>query len=258
MATTAALFDSHCHLTDERFAEDLDAVLDRAAAAGVRGIVTIASNADDAVKARALAQRHERLWSTAGIHPHEAGTGQETLARVLDLLAEPGVVAIGETGLDYHYDNAPRDVQRRVFDEQLVMAEKTALPVIVHSRDADPDMEAAVRSVAGRIRGVLHCFTGSARLLDTALEAGWHISFGGMTTFRNFDLADLLRQVPDDRLLIETDAPYLAPVPHRGRRNEPSFIAHTCEAVARLRGVSADVLARRTDANARFFFGISA
>jgi TatD DNase family protein len=257
-AVAAPLFDSHCHLTDARFAEDLDAVLKRAALAGVRGIVTIASNADDAASALALARRSDDLWSTAGVHPHEADKGADSLPRILDLLADPRVVAIGETGLDYHYDNAPRAVQRRVFDEQLAMAETTALPVVVHSREADADMRAAVHGVAGRIRGVLHCFTGSADLLDVALAAGWLVSFGGMVTFRNFSALDLLRQVPADRLLLETDAPYLAPVPHRGRRNEPSYIVHTCEAIAKLRAVEADVLARQTDANARFFFGISA
>jgi TatD DNase family protein len=251
------LFDSHCHLTDERFAPDVDAVLDRARAAGVAGVVSIASDADDATAAAALAARHADVWCTAGIHPHAAATGDASVrARVEALAGAARVVALGETGLDYHYDNAPRDMQRRLFGWHLELAARTGLGVVVHSRDAEEDTAAAVRSAAADVTGVLHCFTAGRALLECALEAGWYVSFAGLITFRNWTGTDLLQQVPADRLLIETDSPYLAPVPERGRRNEPAFVRHTCAAAAGVLGVDPAELALRTTRNARRFYGI--
>jgi TatD DNase family protein len=251
------LFDSHCHLTDERFAADVEAVLVRAREAGVVGVVSIASDAQDAVAAAALAARHPDVWCTAGIHPHAAATGSErTRAAVEELAAGDRVVAVGETGLDYHYDNAPRDVQRRLFDWHLDLAARTGLGVVVHSRDAEEDTAAAVRNAGARVTGVLHCFTAGAALLDTALDAGWYVSFAGLITFRNWTGTALLQQVPADRLLIETDSPYLAPVPERGRRNEPAFVRHTCTAAAGVLGVDPAELALRTTRNARRFYGL--
>jgi TatD DNase family protein len=252
------MFDSHCHLTDPRFDDDRDDVLARAWAAGLEALVTIASSAPDAEAACALALTDSRIGATVGIHPHEAvAAGSEQLLRIRELLDRPRVVAIGETGLDFHYDNSPRDVQRRLFDWHLRLAADADRPVVVHARSADEDMTDAVRS-AGAVRGVLHCFTGGRTLLEAALQAGWYISFGGIATFRRFDAADLLRDVPADRLLLETDSPYLAPVPHRGRRNEPSFIVETCRAIARLTECTQEDLAARTTANARTFFGMQA
>jgi TatD DNase family protein len=249
------MFDTHCHLTDEKYAADLPDVIERARAAGINGIVTIASNADDAARAEALASSHSDVWWTAGIHPHEADTAATDLPRVRELLSHDRVVAVGETGLDYHYDNSPRDTQRRSFAAHLAFAAETGLPVVVHSRSADDDMAAAVRDAAG-ITGVLHCFSGGEALFEIALEAGWYFSYGGMVTFRKWDGSDLLRRVPEDRLLLETDGPYLAPVPHRGRRNEPAFMVLARDGAAAHLGADADGLGRRTESNARQFYGI--
>jgi TatD DNase family protein len=251
------LFDSHCHLTDEAFADDRDLVLERARAAGVDGLVTIASGPRDAEAALALARAHGGVWSTAGVHPHEAQEGTPAaLDRVRALLGEPEVVAIGECGLDFHYDHAPRATQRATFGAQIELAADTGMPLVVHSRDADEDMAALLRSLPGGVQGVLHCFTGGDALLDAALEAGWWVSFSGIVTFKRFDAAGQVRAVPDDRLLVETDAPYLAPVPHRGRRNEPGFVAATAEALARLRGRTVEDIATLTATNARRFYGL--
>jgi TatD DNase family protein len=251
------LFDSHCHLTDASFAADVPAVLAHARDAGVRGFVTIASDVHDADNALELARSQNDVWCTAGIHPHVAADAIEAdFAQIEALSAQERVVAIGETGLDYHYNNSPRDVQRRVFERQLALAERTGLPVVVHCRDADADMIAVLHSVVGRVRGVLHCFTGGAPLLEAGLAADWYIAFGGLVTFKNFAGSDLLRAVPEDRLLLETDSPYLAPVPMRGKRNEPAFLVHTCAQVARLRGCEPEALALTTNHNTRALFAI--
>lgn len=253
------LFDSHCHLTDDAFAGDREAVLARAGQAGVEGMVTIASTPDDAEAALALSRAAAGVWCTAGIHPHEAVLGEnpDSLVRLRSLLAEPGVVAVGECGLDFHYDNAPRDVQRATFLAQIGLAHESGLPLVVHCRDADREMEAMLRDLPDGVRGVLHCFSGGDGLLEAGLQAGWWISFSGIVTFKRFDGGDQVRAVPDDRLLVETDAPYLAPVPHRGRRNEPAYVAETVAAVARLRGQAPADVARITTHNARRFYGLS-
>jgi TatD DNase family protein len=245
------MIDSHCHLTDERFADDLDAVLRRAWDADLEAIICVASDAADAAAALDIAAAEPRVHATAGLHPHNADrAGPGELDRLAELLVRPDVVAVGETGLDFHYDNSPRPTQRRLFEWHLQRAADTGLPAIVHSRSADDDTAAMIRAAAG-VRGILHCFTGAAALLDAGLDAGWFVSFGGIVTFRNFAGADLLRAVPADRLLIETDSPYLAPIPHRGQRNEPAFLAETCRVVAQLRGDDADELGAVTAANAR-------
>lgn len=253
------LFDSHCHLTADAFDADRDRVLARAREAGVVGLVTIASDADEAERAVAWAKEREGVWSSAGVHPHLAERATpEALARVGALLRdEKKVVAVGECGLDFHYDHAPREAQLRAFREQIGIARDTGLPLVVHTRDADRDMIDELRGSAGDVRGVLHCFTGGDRLLDAALEADWYVSFSGIVTFRNFTGADQIRRVPENRLLIETDAPYLAPVPRRGRRNEPALLGHTAAAVAAARGVSAAEVAALTRDNAARFYGVT-
>jgi TatD DNase family protein len=249
------MFDSHCHLTDERFADDLDAVLERAWAAGLVGLVTIASNVEDARAAHALALSDQRIRSTAGIHPHAAESATDAdFDLIRQMAAEPEVVAIGETGLDFHYDNSPRETQRRNFDRHLALASDAGLPVVVHSRSADDETAAMIRNAG--VRGVLHCFAGGATLFETAIDAGWYISFAGLITFRNFDNDDLLRATPADRLLLETDSPYLAPVPHRGRRNEPAFVVETCRAAATIRDEDPAVTAAAATAAALRFYGI--
>jgi TatD DNase family protein len=249
------LFDSHCHLTDEAFAGVADEVVERARQAGVTRLVTVASDVEDAESALALARRHAGVWATAGIHPHVAdGADEAALSRVRDLAGEAQVVALGETGLDYHYDNSPRDAQRRAFRGHLELAAETGLPVVLHARDADDDAAAMLRDAGHGVRGVLHCFAGGRGLLETGLEAGWYVSFSGLVSFKSYQGGDLVRSVPEDRLLIETDSPYLAPVPRRGRRNEPAYVARVAEAVAGQRGVAPEHIAEITTRNALRFY----
>lgn len=253
-----AYFDSHCHLTDAAFRDDREAVLHRAREAGVTRMVTIASHVADARDALALARSTEGLWCTAGVHPHEAGqAAPDAMDAVAALAAEAEVVALGETGLDYHYDLSPRGVQRRLFDAHLALGAELALPVVVHAREADPDVAAALRNAPAGTMGVLHCFTGGDEAFAVAMERGWYVSFSGIASFRSFGVADLLRAVPADRLLVETDSPYLAPVPFRGKRNEPSFVPHVAAAVAGHLGLTPEDVAARTTANAQRFYGLS-
>jgi len=256
----AALFDSHCHLTDAAFREDREAVFVRARDAGVTRIVTIASDVADAHEALGLARARRdgpSVWSTAGVHPHEAGAAAfSAMEEVRRLADEPEVVAIGETGLDYHYDHSPRDVQRRLFDAQLGLAGELGLPVVVHAREADADIAAAIRGAPVGTLGVLHCFTGGAEAFEVAMERGWYVSFSGIASFRSFGAADLMHEVPPDRLLVETDAPYLAPVPMRGKRNEPAFVRYVAQSVAAQLGEELTTFAARTTANALRFYNL--
>ncbi len=252
------LFDSHAHLTDPSFAAELDDVLARAADEGVAAIVTIASNLEDAAAACELARRSSRprVWSTAGIHPHEAERcTPEALVELERLAGSDVVVAIGETGLDLHYENAPRDLQIAAFRSQIELAEQLGLPVVVHSREADAELVRVVNDCSDRVVGVLHCFTGGAQLLQTALAAGWYVSFSGIVTFARYHGARHVQAVPGDRLLVETDSPYLAPVPLRGRRNEPSYLPYVVRCVAQLRGEDLAAVASVTFENACRFYG---
>src|SRR5262245_33759001 len=206
------LFDSHCHLTDEQFASDLADVLRRAVESGVTRLVTSCSDAADARAAAHIAGAHEGVWCTAGIHPHQAANARRAdLDAVAELLEGDHVVAVGETGLDYYYDNAPRNVQRKLLSLHMQLAADLGLPIVVHSRQADDDTIAAIRSVEGEVLGVLHCFAGGADLLEVGIEAGWMVSFSGLITFKNYEGVDLIRTVPPEQLLVETDSPYLAP-----------------------------------------------
>ena len=251
------LFDSHAHLTDRQFGAELPQVLTRAADVGVAAIVTIASDLRDAGEAAELARgsSHPRVWATAGIHPHEAeACGPEELAQLERLAQSQEIVAIGETGLDFHYENAPQAAQKEAFHSQLELAERLNLPVVVHCRSADTEMAEIVSEYAGRVTGVLHCFTGGEGLLEAGLAAGWYISFSGIVTFRKYQDESRVREVPEDRLLVETDSPYLAPVPRRGRRNEPSYVAHVARRVAELRGEDFAKVAQTTYTNACRFY----
>lgn len=251
-------FDSHCHLTDAAFRDDLEAVFRRASGADVTRMVTIASTVDDARSAAGLAADRAGLWSTAGVHPHAAGDAGPDAVDALRALVDEHrcIVAIGETGLDYHYDNAPRPGQRRLFDAHLALGAERGLPVVVHAREADDDVAAALRGMPDGTVGVLHCFTGGEGAFAEAMAAGWYVSFSGIASFKSFEAADLLREVPDDRLLIETDAPYLAPVPRRGRRNEPANVVWVAAAVAEHLESTPEEVARRTTENARRFYAV--
>ncbi|MCH8811125.1 MAG: TatD family hydrolase [Gemmatimonadetes bacterium] len=275
------MFDSHCHLTDGRFDEDRAAVLDAALQAGVTRIVTVASDLEDARAAAELAENHAdlprspaadlpgshagppgsraALWSTAGIHPHEVSdTDDADLAAVRELAAtHPRVVAIGETGLDYFYEHSPRELQRRWFEAQLEVAADLDLPVVIHTREAEDDTIAVLRNAPESVLKVLHCFTGSMKLLEVGLEEGCYVSFAGIITFSKFDGQEAVRAVPEDRLLAETDAPYLAPVPRRGKRNEPAFVTHVVAALADIRGESVGAVAEATAQNAERFYALS-
>jgi TatD DNase family protein len=252
------LIDSHAHLDDPRFDVDRDAVLQRAWDGGIRRILTIGNGRgpDDMGCGIPLAESHDWIVTSVGVHPHEASKVEERHLELMESLAKhPQVVAIGETGLDYFYDNSPRDIQQQVFRRQLRVAKKLNLPVIVHTRDADDDTASILREEAPS-RGLIHCFTSAKRLADVAMELGFCISFSGIVTFpKAQDLAAVARGVPADRLLVETDCPYLAPVPHRGKRNEPAFVIDTARFIAELRGTSDEVIARQTSENfERLFF----
>lgn len=255
------LTDSHCHLGADAFDEDRDETLRRAAAAGVGRAIVIASDADDArdlhdwIGAGGSEHHGVALWATAGVHPHHADRATpEALETVERLNAEGPAVAVGECGLDFHYDNAPRDVQIEAFRAQCEIADRTGRPLVVHSRSADAETREALAALPDGVLGVLHCFTAGEPLMRDALALGWYVSFSGIVTFGRFDRPDIVRAVPEDRLLIETDSPYLAPVPHRGGRNEPAFVAETCRVVAEMRGVSPESVAETTSRNAATLF----
>ena len=259
------LVDSHCHLSDARFDEDRSDVLLRAGQAGVGRILVVASDRGDAEGVVRLLDEStggpERpsLWGTAGVHPHEAeAAGEGDLDAIRELArGHSRVVAVGETGLDFFYDHSPRGLQESLFRDHLALAEELDLPVVVHSRNADDLTARILREWGGRVRGVLHCFTGGEALLDRALVEGWMVSFTGIITFKKYDGHALVRAVPRERLMVETDAPYLAPVPHRGRRNEPSYVSLVAETLAAIRGEDPVEVEGYTSENAVRFFGLT-
>jgi TatD DNase family protein len=249
--------DSHAHLADPAFDDDRDAVIARARSAGCVGIVCIGESIAAARQAAVIAGANRGfVVATAGVHPHDA-VGFDA-ARDLDALralVAGGAVAIGECGLDYHYDNSPRETQRRVFAAQLELAAEVRRPVVVHTRDAEEDTIRFVNDArAGGVIGVLHCFSGGPALCESALSAGWFISFAGVVTFKKWQGDDLIRAVPDSQLLVESDAPYLTPVPLRGKRNEPAHVVHTVARVAAARAQSPHVLGEVVAANAKRCF----
>jgi TatD DNase family protein len=256
------VIDSHCHLADEAFAGDLDAVVTRARDAGVRSALCILAAGDE--RESAAAKRVRRLWPgvqfALGVHPHQAGQFGDAADRVEACVragvAAEGARAIGEIGLDYHYDFSPRDVQQRVFALQVALATTLHLPVVIHTREATDDTIGILRNGGPSLRGVFHCFTGDVAMARVALDLGFHVSLAGIVTFpRATELREVARMVPDDRLLLETDSPYLAPVPLRGTRNEPAFVARVFEMVAEVRGVPPGVLAEQVTRNFEAFLG---
>lgn len=255
-ASRAALVDTHAHLDHPRFDEDRDEVIRRAGEAGVVAIVTIGSDLASSERAVALAEANETVYAAVGIHPHEAsGATDAAYARLEELAAHPKVVAMGEMGLDYYYDHSPRPVQRDVFIRQLGLARDVGLPFVIHTRDSHEDVMAVLRDYGAGLPGVLHSFTGDASMAAECIERGWTLSTGGMVTFANADaVRDVIATVPLQKLLLETDAPYLTPVPRRGRRNEPAYTRHVAEFLAVERGVDVAEIARVTTANAAELF----
>ena len=247
------LIDSHCHLDSEQFNEDRDAVIERALAAGVERMLTIGSGdgPPDVEVAVRLAERYPMLYASIGVHPHDAAKATpDTFAGLRDLASHPKVLAIGEIGLDYHYDFSPRDVQRSVFQRQLELAAEFGKPIVIHTREAWEDTMSQVTSLP--YGGIMHCFTGDTAQARQALDLGFHLSFGGVLTFPKAEsLREAAKITPEARLLVETDCPYLAPVPHRGKRNEPAFVVETARRLAQVRGATPEAIAECTTRNFR-------
>jgi len=256
------LIDSHAHIQGKEYAGEVEAVIARAREAGVGKIIAVGGAGDMSsnTEAVALAKTFPDIYATVGMHPHDAkDVGADELKKLKDLAAaEPKVVAVGETGLDYYYNHSPREVQRRVFGQFIHLARETGLPIVVHERDAAQDVADLLRTEgAGKLRGVIHCFTGNYEAARAYLDLGFYISFTGIITFKNADaLRDVVRNVPLERMLVETDSPYLTPVPHRGKRNEPAYVRYVAETVARIKGLSLEEVARVTTQNVRELFGV--
>jgi len=254
------LADTHCHLDMEQFREDLETVLDRAAEAGLRRLLVVGSDETSsfAVHRLALDYADRGVFAAVGVHPHDASSAAEGLSAELhDLANAPCVAAIGETGLDYHYDHSPRDVQRRVFADHVAWAVKAGKPLVVHIREAYDDALALLRSEdASRCGGVIHCFSGTWEDAKAALDLGFYVSFAGPVTFpRSAELREIAGRIPTDRILCETDAPYLAPQPFRGKRNEPAYVRFVYETLATARKTTFEALAEHVWKNAEALFG---
>jgi TatD DNase family protein len=246
------LVDSHCHLDDEQFDADREQTIERARAAGVEAMMAIGTGngPPDLEAAVRLADRYPFVYATVGVHPHDAAKAtEETFARLRHLADHPKVQALGEIGLDYHYDFSPRDLQRSVFERQLAIAAEAGKPVVIHTREAWEDTMAVLRS-RWQGGGIMHCFTGDEQQAREALDLGFHLAFGGVLTFPKADaVRQAARITPADRLLVETDCPYLAPVPKRGKRNEPAFLVETVRRLAEVRSASIEEIAQQTTTN---------
>ena len=254
------LIDTHAHLDEDSFSEDLDDVIARAIESGVIAMVAVATTASNSLATIELAARVPNVFASVGIHPNYAAQARPgDWELVEELAASPKVVAIGETGLDRYWDHTPFEIQLDYFRRQIELARSRSLPFIVHCREAEADVVTVLREEAasGSLKGVMHSFCGSEETLQVALEVGLHISFAGMLTFKkNESLRQLAKDIPLDRLLVETDSPYLAPLPHRGKRNEPSFVKHTAESLAEAHGMTLNEIAAITTDNARRLFGL--
>jgi TatD DNase family protein len=255
---TGRLIDSHCHLDFPDLASEVGEVVGRAQAAGVARMITISTRVRRFGAITALVERFEPVYGSVGTHCHHAAEEDDvTLAEIVALSGQPKIVAIGEAGLDYHYDFSPRDVQARGFRKHIAAARETGLPLVIHARNADEDIAAILEeeTARGPFAAVLHCFSSGAELARRGVALGFYVSFSGILTFkRSEELRAIAAEVPRDRLLVETDAPYLAPMPYRGKRNEPAFVVHTAEVLAETIGVSRDEIARLTTENALRLF----
>lgn len=246
------LVDSHVHLDDSKFDADREQTIERALAAGVECMMAIGTGGGppDLEVAVRQAERHPFIYATIGVHPHDASKATpETFARMRQLAAHPKVLAVGEIGLDYHYDFSPREVQRAVFEQQLALAAESGKPIVIHTREAWDDTLAILRA-HWQGGGIMHCFTGDEAQARQALDLGFHLSFGGVLTFPKAEtVRQAARAAPPDRILLETDCPYLAPVPHRGKRNEPAFVVETARRLAEVRGQTPEAIAEATTRN---------
>ncbi|OGQ83001.1 MAG: hydrolase TatD [Deltaproteobacteria bacterium RIFCSPLOWO2_12_FULL_60_19] len=255
------LVDSHAHIQGEEFSDDIDGVIQRAKQAGVEKIVVVGGAGDLASNQRAvaLARSHDGLFATVGMHPHDAkAVSEEELAQLRELAKDSKVVAIGETGLDFYYNHSPREIQMKIFRRFIGMARATELPLIVHDRDAHREIaELLLAEGERKLRGVIHCFTGDYQAAKAFLDLGFYISFSGIVTFKNAaPLREVAQKLPLDRIFVETDSPYLAPVPHRGKRNEPAFVRLVAETIASVREMPLEDLIHATSQNAHALFGI--
>jgi TatD DNase family protein len=255
------LIDSHAHIQAKEYAGETEAVIGRAREAGVAQIIVVggAGEMSSNTAAVALAESYANLYATVGMHPHDAKqVGEEELQQLKKLAAHLKVIAVGETGLDYYYNHSPRDVQREVFRQFISLAGEMKLPLVVHERDAAREAAELLRNEgAGQIRGVIHCFTGDYEAARTYLDLGFYLSFSGIITFKNAEaLRDVVRRVPLDRMFVETDSPYLTPVPHRGKRNEPAYVRLVAETVARVKSITLEEVAHTTTRNVRRLFRI--
>lgn len=254
--TTVTLIDSHVHLDFPKFDTDRESVIERAHQADVKAMITIGCRPDSCRRAIEIAEAHPSIYAALGVHPHQAGeTSPEEITAIRAMLSHPKVVGVGESGLDYHYMNSPQDVQLSVFRQWINISQEEDLPLIIHTRDAEDDTVRLLREeyTGSPYRGVIHCFTGTRKFAETCIEMGFYISISGIATFAA-SLQDVIRHLPLDRLLVETDAPYLAPAPHRGKRNEPAYVRHTAQSLARLFGISLAELSQQTTANTRALF----
>lgn len=248
------LIDTHCHLADSAYAPDLPEVFERAWSSGLGGIVVVGESRVTAQRALELAGTDPRLRATAGIHPHDARNwNSEAESWLREALRDPRVAAVGETGLDFHYDHSPRDLQLRAFEGQLALAAEAGKPAVIHAREAD-DAIASVLAAHPEVTAILHSFSSGMGLLRAGQVLRHYVSFSGMVTFRNWRLDEAIRETAADRLLLETDGPYLAPVPHRGKRNEPAYVRHVAEQVAKVRGMPVEDLIALSGENARRLF----
>jgi TatD DNase family protein len=252
------LIDTHCHLDFPDFAPEQAEIVARAKARGVGRMITISTHLSRFDRVKAVADAYPDVFCTVGTHPHHSHEEAEpTVEEIVTLAQHPKCVGLGEAGLDYHYDRAPRELSQRVFRTHIAAARETGLPLVIHTRDADEDCAAILSEEMGKgaFPALLHCFTSSRALAETAVELGLYISFSGVVTFKNSaELRETVKVVPLERMLVETDAPFLAPVPHRGKRNEPAFVVDTARLLAEIKGVSEDELARVTTANALRLF----
>ena len=250
------LIDTHCHIYSDQFETDRPATLERAGAAGVARMIAIGYDLPSSRAALALAQESPLVWASAGIQPHYAQTaGEAELAELRGMLAQPRVVALGEIGLDYYHDRAPHDLQEALFRRQLALARELDLPVVIHSRDAREDTVRILQDAARGHPGVMHSFSGDWEYAEACLEVGFYLSLSGPLTFKKAaELHEVARRAPLDRILIETDAPYLTPHPFRGKRNEPAYVRYVAQALAELRGLALDQVAAATTANAERLF----